>query len=261
MARSIVVEICVGDLLSALEAGEGGADRVELCDRLEVGGTTPGAGTIAEACRRLTIPVHVLIRPRAGDFAPTAPEIAAMRHDVEVAKRLGAAGVVFGMLNRDGTIDRDATARLVDLARPLSVTFHKAFDQTPDLDEALDTLIELGVDRVLTSGGRPTAEAGADALARLIAKSGDRIGVIVAGTLTIANLNAITNRTRAREVHLGSAAVDLIKSPSALAPPDGSTLDWRGVRAEKVRRIMEAVARIEGSETPARFDVALFEGE
>src|SRR5690242_15416710 len=105
MGRSVAVEICVGDLRSALEAGEGGADRVELCDRLEVGGTTPSAGTIAEACRRLTIPVHVLIRPRAGDFAPDAAELAAMRHDVDVAKRLGAAGVVFGMLGHDGTID------------------------------------------------------------------------------------------------------------------------------------------------------------
>lgn len=239
---SIAVEICVGDLLSALEAGAGGADRVELCDRLEVGGTTPSAGTIAEACRRLTIPVHVLIRTRAGDFAPAEPEIAAMAHDVEVARSLGAAGVVFGMLNDDGTIDRDATARLIDLARPMSVTFHKAFDQTPDLDDALETLIALGVDRVLTSGGRPTAEAGADALARLIARAGDRLGVIVAGRLTVESLPAIVARTRAREVHLGSAAVDLIKSPAAFTPRDGSALDWVGVRAEKVRRIMEVVA-------------------
>lgn len=242
MSRSISVEICVGDLLSALEAGEGGADRVELCDRLEVGGTTPSAGTIAEACRRLTIPVHVLIRTRAGDFAPTEPEIAAMAHDVEVARRLGASGVVFGILEADGTIDRDATARLVDLARPMSVTFHKAFDQTPDLDDALETLIELGVDRVLTSGGRSTAEEGAGALARLIATAGDRLGVIVAGRLTVENLPAIVARTKAREVHLGSAAVDLVKSPAAFAPRDGSTLDWNGVRADKVRRIMEAVA-------------------
>ena len=190
-----LVEICAGDLRSALEAGEGGADRVELCDRLEVGGTTPGAGTIAEACRRLTIPVHVLIRVRAGDFVPDESERAAMRDDVDAARRLGASGVVIGVLNRDGTIDRDETARLVELARPMSVTFHKAFDQTPDLDEALETLIDLGVDRVLTSGGRPSAEEGADALARLIARAGDRIGVIVAGRLSLANLPAVVRRT------------------------------------------------------------------
>jgi copper homeostasis protein len=245
MRRSIAVEICVGDLRSALEAAEGGADRVELCDRLEVGGTTPSVGTIAEACRRLTIPVHVLIRPRAGDFAPSEPELAAMRHDVEAAKRCGAAGVVFGILNDDGTIDREATSSLVELARPMSVTFHKAFDQTPDLDESLETLAALGVDRVLTSGGRPSAEQGADALARLIARAGDRIGVLVAGRLTVENFPAIVGRTRAREVHLGSAAVDLVKSPAAFAPRDGSTLDWQGVRAEKVRRIMEVAAGLD----------------
>lgn len=241
--RSITVEICVGDLRSALEAGEGGADRVELCDRLEVGGTTPSFGTIAEACKRLAIPVHVLVRPRAGDFTPSEPETAAMMHDVETARRLGAAGVVFGMLATDGRIDRQATARLIDAARPMSVTFHKAFDQTPDLDEALETLIELGVDRVLTSGGRPTADEGADALARLIARARDRIGVIVAGRLTIENINAIIARTGTREVHLGSAA----EGPNAGA----SGLDWRGVRAEKVRRIVEA-ARDGSPEIQAR---------
>ncbi|APW58917.1 copper homeostasis protein CutC [Paludisphaera borealis] len=247
MGRSITVEICVGDLRSALEAGEGGADRVELCDRLEVGGTTPSAGTIAEACRRLTIPVHVLIRNRAGDFAPSEPELAAMHHDVETAKRLGASGVVLGILKNDGTIDRDATARLIELARPMSVTFHKAFDQTRDLDEALETLVELGVDRVLTSGGRPSAEAGADALVRLVARAGDRIGVLVAGRLTVENLGGIVRRTRAREIHLGSAAMGLNESPAAFAPPDGSTLDWLGVRAERVRRIIEVAADSEST--------------
>jgi copper homeostasis protein len=229
----MTVEICVGDLRSALEAGAGGADRVELCDHLEVGGTTPSAGTISEACRRLSIPVHVLIRPRAGDFTPDEPERAAMRHDVETARRLGASGVVFGMLNHDGTIDREEAARLIDAARPMSAAFHKAFDQTRDLDEALETLIALGVDRVLTSGGMPTAEEGADALARLINQAGDRIGVIVAGRLTVENLDAIIIRTGASEVHLGSAAEGLIIGPSGP--------HWRGVRAEEVRRIMGAV--------------------
>lgn len=236
-----LVEICCGDLRSALAAGEGGADRVELCDRLEVGGTTPGAGTIAEACRALTIPVHVLVRVRAGDFAPDRAELAAMRDDVDVAKRLGASGVVFGLLRADGSVDRDATAALVEQARPMSVTFHKAFDQTPDLDEALETLIGLGVDRVLTSGGRASAEEGSEALARLIGRAGDRIGVLVAGRLSLANLATIVRCTGAREIHLGSAAVGPIASPCAFRPRDGSALDWSGVRAEKVRAIMEAV--------------------
>ena len=165
MNRKVTVEICVGDLESALAAGQGGADRVELCDHLSVGGTTPGAGTIAEACRRLAIPVHVLVRPRGGDFVHSEAELAAMRYEIELARKLGAAGVVIGVLKPDATIDREQTAALVDLARPMSVTFHKAFDQTPDLEQSLDTLIALGVDRVLTSGGRPTALEGIDGLA------------------------------------------------------------------------------------------------
>ncbi len=160
MNTRVQVEICVGDVASAIAAESGGADRVELCDNLLVGGTTPSAGTIAEACRRLSIPVHVLIRPRAGDFIYSEPEIAVMRHDIEVAKTLGAAGVVLGVLTRDATIDREQTAELVALARPLCVTFHKAFDQTAEPLEALDILIALGVERVLTSGGRPTALEG-----------------------------------------------------------------------------------------------------
>jgi len=240
MSRRITVEICVGDLRSAIEAGEGGADRVELCDRLEVGGTTPSAGTIAEAVRRLSIPVHVLIRPRAGDFIPNEAELAAMVDDVETTKQLGAAGVVLGVLHNDGLIDREATARLVEAARPLSVTFHKAFDRTPNPAEALETLIELGVERVLTSGGEPTAEEGAEALAALIRQAKDRIGVIVAGSLSIENLPEIVRQTKAGEVHLGSAAADLIPSPATFQP-----MDWRGTRAEKVRRIVEVVRGLE----------------
>jgi copper homeostasis protein len=107
MNCKITVEICVGDLESALAAWQGGADRVELCDHLEVGGTTPGAGTIAEACRRLSIPVHVLVRPRGGDFVHSEAELAAMRYDIELARKLGAAGVVIGLLKPDATIDRE----------------------------------------------------------------------------------------------------------------------------------------------------------
>ena len=111
MREKIMVEICVGDLESALAAEQGGADRIELCDNLSVGGTTPSAGMIAEACRRLTIPVHVLIRPRAGDFVYSPAELAAMRFDIETARKLGAAGVVLGVLRTDATIDREQTAR------------------------------------------------------------------------------------------------------------------------------------------------------
>ncbi len=152
--RRITIEICVGDVESAIAAEVGGADRVELCDNLAVGGTTPSAGTIAEACRWLSIPVHVLIRPRAGDFVYSERELAVMRHDIEAAKALGADGVVLGVLTREGGIARDPVAALIALARPLSVTFHKAIDQASDPLELLDTLMTIGADRVLSSGGR-----------------------------------------------------------------------------------------------------------
>jgi copper homeostasis protein len=205
MNGRVTVEICVGDVESAIAAEAGGADRVELCDNLAVGGTTPSAGAIAESCRRLSIPVHVLVRPRAGNFVYSESELAAIRHDIEVAKALGAAGTVLGVLTNEATIDRDQTARLVALARPLRVTFHKAFDQARDLLEALDTLIALDVDRVLTSGGRPTALEGLETLAKLVDRAGDQIAVMAGGRLDVDNLATIIRQSGIREVHLGSA--------------------------------------------------------
>jgi copper homeostasis protein len=205
MSDRVTVEICAGDLESALEAGRGGADRVELCDNLQVGGTTPSAGTIAEACRRLTIPVHVLIRPRAGDFLPTVAEFAAMRHDVETARTHGAAAIVIGILRPDATIDRERTATLVHLARPMSVTFHKAFDEVRDSDEALEVLVALGVDRVLTSGCCPTAIEGIGVLKSLVERTRGRITILAGGRITMEDVSLILQRTGVREIHVGSA--------------------------------------------------------
>jgi len=247
MNGTITVEICAGDLESALAVGQGGADRVELCDHLAVGGTTPSAGTIALACRRLAIPVHVLIRPRAGDFLATEAELAAMRHDIDTARRLGAAGVVLGLLGPDGTIDRDRTAKLVDLARPLSVTFHKAFDQARDPDEALDALIALGIDRVLSSGLRPTALDGIDVLRRMVERARGRIAIMAGGRLTNDDLGTILARTGVREIHLGSAVARMIKSAMTYYPVDGSNLGWPGVDVEKVKAVVDLVRRLSRS--------------
>ena len=241
MSRKIKVEICVGDLESALAAEAGGADRVELCDNLAVGGTTPGLGAIAVACGRMKIPVHVIIRPRGGDFIHSEAELAAMRLDIEAAKSLGAEGVVFGLLNPDGTVDRERTAGLVEQARPMSVTFHKAFDQTPDPHEALETLIALGVDRVLTSGCRPSALEGAETLAGLVARAEGRIAILAGGRLSLRNVREVIGRTGVREVHLGSAASRSWTSPMTHAPADGSDTSWNGVDPALVREIVEAV--------------------
>jgi len=242
MEPIIKVEICVGDLESALAAEAGGADRVELCDNLAVGGTTPGPGTIAVACARIKIPVHVIIRPRGGDFIHSEAELAAMRLEIEVAKSLGAAGVVFGMLNPDATIDRERTERFVALARPMSVTFHKAFDQTRDPFAALETLMDLGVDRVLTSGSRPSALEGAGVLAGLVARAEGRIAILAGGRLSLENVRRVIELTGVREVHLGSAATRVRHSPMDPSPRDDSDTSWNSVDPDAVRRIVETVA-------------------
>ena len=140
------IEICLTDIESALAAQAGGADRIELCDNLVQGGTTPSLGLMTEVRRRLHIAVHVIIRPRGGDFCYSAAEFAVMQHDVLAAKEIGVAGVVLGVLRPDGTIDKLRCRELMALARPLSITFHRAFDMTPDPFAALDDLLELGVD-------------------------------------------------------------------------------------------------------------------
>jgi copper homeostasis protein len=234
----VTVEICVGDVESAIAAEAGGADRVELCDNLAVGGTTPSAGTIAETCRRLSVPVHVLIRPRAGNFVHSESELAVIRHDIEVAKALGAEGIVLGILTNEATIDRDQTAGLIALARPLRVTFHKAFDQTPDLLEALDTLIALGVERVLTSGGRPTAMEGVETLAELVDRAGEQIAVIAGGSLNFDNLETIIRRSRAREVHLGSAVGRTVH---------GSETSWNQTDPQRVAAVVSFVQGLRSS--------------
>ncbi len=243
MNKQIIIEICTGDLESAIAAAKGGADRVELCDNLAVGGTTPSAGTIREACRRVQIPVHVLIRPRAGDFVPTEAELAAMRHDIATARDLGAAGVVLGLLLPDGAVDSERTASLVELARPLSVTFHKAFDQARDPAEALDALIALGVDRVLTSGCRPTALEGIDILRKLAERASGRIAILAGGRINAESVETILSGTGVREIHLGSAVTRLMQSAMSRSPDDGSELTWSGVDAGKVKAIVELVGR------------------
>jgi copper homeostasis protein len=246
MKRHMQVEICVGDIASAMAAESGGADRVELCDNLAVGGLTPSAGTIAESCRRLSIPVHVLIRPRAGDFLYSELEIAVMRHDIELAKSLGAAAVVLGVLTADGTIDRDQTAEFVALARPLRVTFHKALDQTREPLEALETLIDQGVERVLTSGAKSTALDGIETLAKLVDRAKDKIVIMAGGRLSTSNLETVIRQSRVSEVHLGSAVSRTIESSMLNRPRDGSENSWNQTDAQSVAEIVTLVQSING---------------
>ena len=244
MGQRVTIEICVGDMESAIAAQAGGADCVELCDNLSVGGTTPSAGLIAESCRRLSIPVHVLIRPRGGDFVYSEPELAVMRHDIEVAMALRGSRCC-GCLDR---ASRCSTASrwlpLVNLARPIKVTCHKAFDQIVEPLEAIDTLIALGVERVLTSGGQPSAMEGAGMLARLVDRAANRLTIMAGGRLSIANLEIVITQSRVTAAHLGSAASRTIDGATNGSRSDGSASSWQRVDAQLVAAI---VARARGA--------------
>jgi copper homeostasis protein len=206
MANEILFEMCVDSVESAIAAQQGGADRVELCANLLEGGTTPSAGTIVLARQTLTIDLNVIIRPRGGDFCYSDLEFEVMQYDVERAKRLGANGVVIGILKPDGSIDQDRTAALIASARPLSVTFHRAFDMSRDPFEAMEMLIQLGADRILTSGQEASVLEGLELITELIQQAGDRIIIMPGGGITPRNIRKIIGQSRAKEIHVASMA-------------------------------------------------------
>lgn len=196
------IEACVDSLESALAAETGGASRVELCDNLLEGGTTPSAAMIELCSQRLNIPVFVIVRPRAGDFHYSDDETDLMLRDIRHAASFGAAGVVIGALRRDGTVDIEKARALVEAARPLPVTFHRAFDACRNVGEALEVLISLGVDRVLTSGGAGSAEAGVDVLRALVLQASGRIGILAGGGVNETNVARIVAGAGVTEVHV-----------------------------------------------------------
>jgi copper homeostasis protein len=230
----ITVEICVDSVASALAAQEGGASRVELCADLSAGGTTPSAGAIALARKRLRIPLHVMIRPRPGNFCYADIEFDTMRRDILAAKQFGADGAVFGILREGGAIDRGRTAELLSLARPLSVTFHRAFDLVADPPAALEDLIAIGVDRVLTSGRAERAAEGSGLLADLVRKSGGRIAIMAAGGIGPRNARAIVDQTGVTELHAGSAVTDT----RSFSDAGIFTAPGRAVNPAKVRELV-----------------------
>lgn len=216
-SRKFLLEVCVDSVESAIAAQEGGAARVELCDNLIAGGTTPSAGMIELARQHLTIALHVIIRPRGGDFCYSDLEFEIMQRDIEIAKELGANGIVIGLLKPNGTVDVKRTRALIEQARPLSVTFHRAFDMTRDPFEALETLIELGVDRILTSGQEATVIEGLDLIGELIARAADRIIIMPGGGISERNIQKVLAATGAKEVHLTAFAP--LESPMRFRNP------------------------------------------
>ncbi len=178
-----LIEVCVEGIDGLLAAQEAGADRVELCAGLVEGGITPSFGTVRAALALATVPFHVIVRPRGGDFLYSDAEFRSMLADVEALRGLGVAGVVVGCLTADGVIDEARMSELVEAAGPLAVTCHRAFDMTRDAAEALEALIRCKVGRVLTSGQRDTAMEGAALLAELVKQAGDRIVILGCGAL------------------------------------------------------------------------------
>jgi copper homeostasis protein len=197
----ITIEAAVESVESAVDAQSDGAGRIELCANLSVGGTTPTADLIAAVLEKTKLPVFVMIRPRGGSFVYSDDEIVTMTRDIASAKSMGVAGIVTGVLTPDADIDVERTRTLVSAAARLPVTFHRALDRTHDLPGALEQLIQLGVSRVLTSGGAPTALDGASAIAALVAQARGRIGILAGGGVREHNVRDLVAQTGVGEVH------------------------------------------------------------
>ncbi len=241
--QNIVFELCAETIDGCLAACAGGAHRIELCSALSEGGVTPSHGLIREAVEQSDRPVHVLLRPRGGDFLYSSAELDLMREDLEQARRLGASGVVLGLLHPDGTVDVEGTREFVRVAGPLEVTFNRAFDYTVSQQKALEDVIAAGCHRVLTSGGARDVLLGADSIARLVGQAGERIAVAVGGGLRLLNAAEVASRTGARHFH-GSlrnpvASPMLYAGPGMLEDECLSSSTRMVVDSNDVRRMVE----------------------
>jgi copper homeostasis protein len=197
----LVVEVCIETLPEAIQAAEAGASRLEVCSGMSESGTTPSIGLVSAILERVKVPAFVMIRPRGGDFVYDDAELDVMLRDIEAVKRAGAHGIVSGALESSGQIDCEMTRSLREAAAPLPFTFHRAFDLAPELEQALEELKELGVSRVLTSGGASTALVGADAIARLRRRAGSAITMLAGGGVRAPHAAELVRTSGVTEVH------------------------------------------------------------
>jgi len=232
MARKYLLEISVDGVEKALAAERGGADRIELCAELSVGGLTPNRELLRGVREKVYIPVYSMIRPRAGDFVYSDAELGEMERSIAVARECGMDGVVTGVLRKGFKIHVSRTRRLVDLARPLPVTFHRAFDECSDLRKALDAVMQTGAARILTSAGAKTALQGAGKLAELVVAARDRILILPGAGITASNIAKVVDQTGAVEFHAGLGSV-----------LPYSTRDYAAFESE-VHKLAEPLARI-----------------
>ncbi|MEK6783761.1 MAG: copper homeostasis protein CutC [Bacteroidota bacterium] len=202
----MICEIVVYNIESALKAQEGGADRIELCDNPGEGGTTPSFGTIEAVRQNVNLDVYVMIRPRGGDFHYTNYEFHSMKRDISQCQKISVDGVVFGILNPDGTLDKKRCKELIDKARPLKVTCHRAFDMTRDPFEALEDCIEVGFDRILTAGLQAQSLKGADLIGQLTERARGRIAIMPGSGVNENTVQEILAKSRATEIHFSAAS-------------------------------------------------------
>ena len=197
----MIKEACVESFFEAKKAEMLGADRIELCENLHVDGTTPSLGTILACKRHLKVPIMVMVRPRGGNFVYSEEELEIMRHDINICKKIGVQGIVIGLLDKNGLVDFENTARLVAIARPLNITFHKAIDISYDIFEAFQNLKFIGVDRILTSGRASSAEEGKEIINELVHQSRGKVKILAAGNITKENLQAMSRIIKTDEFH------------------------------------------------------------
>ncbi len=244
----ITFEACVDSVESSLNAQQGGADRIELCADLIEGGITPSYAMLKLVMEKLTIPVNVLVRPRGGDFLYTDYEFEVIKKDIEFCKQIGANGVVIGILTEDGTVDKIRTQELIEAARPMSVTFHRAFDMTRDPIEALNTLIELGVDRLLTSGQEANVYKGIPTLKRIVEHADNRIVIMPGGGVTETNIKEVVEKTGVNEIHASArerirSKMKYVNSKTSMSDSkDMEEYDLMITSAERIRAMINAVS-------------------
>lgn len=239
------LEICVNSIHSALAAQHGGANRIELCDNMAEGGTTPSPGMILQCRRLLSLQIFPIIRPRGGDFLYTDEEFNVMLQDILFCKESGCEGVVLGILKADGSIDTERCAMLIAQARPMQVTFHRAFDRCNDLARALEEIIRLGCERILTSGAEINAEDALPRLRELVEQANGRIGIMAGSGVNEGNISYIALKTGVRQFHSSAKKVIssamFFKGKGALADHDGEfiILQTSPKKVEKMRQALQ----------------------
>jgi copper homeostasis protein len=233
---NILLEVCVDDFNGLKAACEGGADRIELCSALSIGGLTPSAG-LMEIAGELKIPTYAMIRPRDGDFVYNPAELDIMKRDIDKARKAGLDGVVIGANLADGTLDRTTLVKLINHSKGLGITLHRAFDLVPDIWEAVDLAVELGFERILTSGRAKTATEGLGDIRAAIEVAATRISIMPGSGVTLQTVDAILAETQVTEIHSSCSAIMPVANPKVtelgFAPANPRKTDAETVRALK----------------------------